>query len=376
MKKIKILMVGLSDNLGGIETYLINFYRKVNKEKFEIKFLVFKNTTPCFYEEVKNDLIYVTSRKDNYNSFKNELKDILLTEKFDYVHCNLMSFSLYEPILYALKYSNAKIVLHSHVSGKMKNNFKTELISSYAKRIVLNRKYSDRYIFLGCSQNAIDDLFGNYYKKNKCFASVVNNGIDVEKFLYSCNSRKKIRDELNISDDIILIGHVGRFTYAKNHKKLLSVFNYLSSTRNNFKLLLIGDGELKSDILNLISNYKINDKVIILSNISNINDYLAAMDCFVFPSIFEGLGIAVVEAQASGLPCIISSAIPNEIELTKSIYRCNINDSDEKWGNLIADKSLIKDRSINVNSFKEFDSSNSVVSVEKIYIENINKGEF
>ncbi len=373
MKKIKVLMIGLSNNLGGIETYLVNLYRKIDKSKFDIKFLVFNDNMPCFYDEIKEDLIFITPRKNNYKQFKRELKQILFTGQFDFIHCNLMSFSLYEPIVFALKYSKAKIVLHSHVSGKIKNTLKTKIISSFAKMLVLNNNYSDRYIFLGCSQNAIDDLFGDFYRKNNCYFSVVNNGIDVSKFTFSEKMRKKIRGNISIADDIILLGHVGRFTYAKNHKKILSIFNYLAKKSEKYKLLLIGDGELRQDIINLIDKYNIRDRVVLLSNVSNVNDYLNAIDCFIFPSIFEGLGIAVVEAQVSGLPCIISNTIPKEVEITDNIFRCDLESSDEEWG-LIIQNINFNNRNIDIHLFSEFDSSNSALNLEKIYIENY-KGE-
>lgn len=377
MKKCKILMIGLSENLGGIETYLINLYRKINKNMFDITFLVFKNTKPCFYDEIKENLIYISSRNDNYNLFKKELKEILCNNNYDYVHCNLMSFSLYEPILYALKYSNSKIILHSHVSGQIRNKFKTEVISAFAKKIILQKKYSERFIFFGCSQNAIDDLFGKYYLLNRCNYYVVNNGIDINKFLFSDTKRVDIRKKMHIDENEFLIGHVGRFTYAKNHKKILSVFKKIIDQNQNkkFKLILIGDGELKQDILNTIKKYKITDKVILISNVNNVYDYLSAMDYFIFPSIFEGLGIAVIEAQAAGLTCLISSSIPKEIELTKNIIRCDINSSDEKWASYIIKNSSNLNRKINIDLFKEFDSSKSVLKIEKIYLENCEKGE-
>lgn len=372
MKKINVLIVGMSNNLGGIETYLINLYRQINKDLFNLKFLVFKGTVPCFYEEIKDNLVYITPRNNDYVLFNKELKEVLQQNNFDIIHFNLMSFSFYEPIIQALRYSNCKLILHSHVSGNIKNTFKTTIISYFGKKLILRKKYCKRYVFFGCSRDAINDLFGNYYYLNNCSNYVVNNGINVEKFLFSAENRKKIRTKLNLKNTDILIGHVGRFTYAKNHKKILSIFNNLYKKNNNCKLLLIGDGELKDNIVKLISNYKLKDRVIILSNISDVNNYLSAMDLFVFPSIYEGLGIAIIEAETAGLHCFISNNIPNEVDLTSKIHRCNISDDDDIWVKKIEKYiNTINDRTIEYSKIKQFDLKESINFIEKIYIKMI-----
>ncbi|MDD3392080.1 MAG: glycosyltransferase [Bacilli bacterium] len=369
MKKVNILLIGFSDNLGGIETYLINLYRLINKDKFNVKFLVFKDTKYIFYDEIKKDLIYITSRKKNFYNFIKDLKNLYLLYDFDIIHCNLMSFSFFEPIIYGLKYSKATLILHSHVAGKIKNPFKTSIISNYGKLKILNNKYKGRYVFFGCSQDAIDDLFGSYYRDNNCDYYVVNNGIEIDKFLYSSLKREKIRNELKLSKNDFLIGHVGRFTYAKNHKKIISIFNLLLKENDNFKLLLIGDGELKKEINLQILKYGIADKVIILSNINNVYDYMSAMDLFLFPSIFEGFGIAVVEAQVSGLKCLISNCIPKEIEISSKIVRCDNSSDDNTWIREIikVKNSNRNSRTINKTVFKKFESSISVSIIEDIY---------
>lgn len=372
MKKINILVVGMSNNLGGIETYLISLYRNINKKIFNLKFLIFKDSVPCFYEEIKNDIIYIESRKSNYFLFKKELKELYKKYHFDIIHFNLMSFSFYEPIEIALKYSNANLILHSHVAGNKKDSFKTNILSFIGKKIVLREKFCNRYVFFGCSQKAINDLFRNYSSLTKQNSYVVNNGIDIEKFMFNLEQRKKIRKKIGLKENDILIGHVGRFTYAKNHKKILSIFNALSKKNNKYKLLLIGDGELKDKIVQLISKYQLNDRVIVLSNISDVYNYLSAMDLFVFPSIYEGLGIAIIEAETAGLHCFISNNIPNEVDLTSKIHRCNISDDDDIWVKKIEKYiETINDRTIEYSKIKQFDLKESINFIEKIYIKMI-----
>ena len=368
LKKIKILVVGMSDNLGGIETYLIGLYRNINKEIFDLKFLIFDNSTPCFYEEIKNDIIYIKPRNHSYFHFKSQLKEIYQKYDFDIIHFNLMSFSFYEPVEIALKYSKARLILHSHVAGNKKDSFKTNLLSWLGEKKILREKYFKRYVLFGCSQKAIYDLFGKYSFLKKENNYVVNNGINIKKFMFNSEDRIRIRKKLALDDDTILIGHVGRFTYAKNHKKILSIFNKLYKNNDKYKLLLIGNGEQKDNIVKMINHYQINNSVIILSNICDVSNYLFAMDMFIFPSLYEGLGIAILEAQASGLQCFISNNIPNEVNLTNRIHRCDINDSDDIWAKKIIEYSnMINDRNINYKDLEQFDLKQSVCYVEKIY---------
>ena len=157
-KKIKILHAFLPGGLGGVCSYLMNIYRNINREKFDVKFLVLGDTKIYNYEEVKDDIIYVTPRNSNYIKFLKEMKKIYKNGNFDYIHCHLWSFACFEHILLANKYSNAKVILHSHVATLNLKSFsyKTVLLNKIGKKLVYRNK--KKYIFSGCSELAIRSL--------------------------------------------------------------------------------------------------------------------------------------------------------------------------------------------------------------------------
>jgi len=143
-----------------------------------------------------------------------------------------------------------------------------------------------------------------------------------------------IRKELGIENQC-LIGHVGRFDEPKNHKKLLEIYKELLSLNSKYRLVLIGKGTLERQIKHLAKEYGIYDKILWLGIRKDVHKLLQAIDIFVFPSLFEGLGIAVIEAQATGLPCVISDAIPDEACITSLVHRLKIKDSASKWARYI-----------------------------------------
>ena len=239
MNKIKILLTGMSDNLGGIETYIYNLYKNADKEKFEFSFLVFDYGKKVCYEkelEKKGVKFYkITPRTKNYFKFLKDLKEVYKNNKFDYIHFNLMDFSCFERITYANKYSKAKIIIHSHCGS---SNY---LKGNHLRTAILNKlgKYKIRkipYIRAACGKQAGEYMFGleEYL--------IFNNGIDLEKFKYNQASRQQIRSGLNIKNDTIVIGLIAAFLPVKNHSFLIEIFSEIIKQKKNYKLFLIGIG--------------------------------------------------------------------------------------------------------------------------------------
>lgn len=367
MSKVKILHIGMSDNLGGIEKYLINMYRNIDKEKFEVNFLIFGNIKPCYYDDIKNDLIYITARTYNYFKYIRELKKIIKLGNFDYVHFNLMNFSCFEPILIAFRYSNSKIILHSHIADNIIDSNKTKFLDKIGKMLLKNKK---GFIYCGCTYEAVEDMFANFteYKTKKQYV-ILRNGININNFVFDNKIRKVYRDKLKISNNDILIGHVGRFVEQKNHKYLIEIFKKINKINSSAKLLLIGKGKLQSEIEAKVKNYKLNDKVIIIDNVENVYDYMSAMDYFLFPSLFEGLGIVLIEAQANGLNCFITDTIPKDVEQTDLLTRINISSSALENANIILDKfnEKHKDRIKYNKKLQIYDITNTIKELEILY---------
>ena len=162
--------------------------------------------------------------------------------------------------------------------------------------------------------------------------SVLNNAIDAKQYAFSERIRQTIRDELGVSEDEILFGHVGRLSPQKDHEYLLEVFRMISMKAPS-KLLLVGDGELRSEIENQARQLGIRGRVIFTGVRSDVADLLQAMDVFIFPSLYEGLGIVAVEAQAAGLPCLISERVPLECKVTDLVEQLPLSDGAERWAN-------------------------------------------
>lgn len=363
MKKI-LYVNAISDNIGGIEMYIMNIYRKIDKSKYDVHFLVDENIKPVYYDEIKNNIITTPSRTKNYKAYLKKLKKIMRKYQYDVVHVNLMSFSNFEPIVFAKKYSKAKIILHSHISN-LEMSFKTKILNYIGRKLV--KKYEKSgYIKVACSSMAGEWMFHSF--KDKTF-TVLNNGINVLKYKYNTYSRNQIRKKLNIGKNDILLGNVGRLCSQKNQKFLIELLKRLDS---NYKLLIIGKGELKNDLIELSKKYQVFNRLILLEDIYNVEEYLSAMDIFVFPSLYEGLGIAVIEAEANGLQVFASNTIPQDVVVTSNIKLLPLIEND--WFDEIK-KCDHKDRN---KDFKklifEFDYDETTKKVLNIY-DDIIKGE-
>lgn len=175
-----------------------------------------------------------------------------------------------------------------------------------------------------------------YFGKNQY---VILNGIQKEKFCFSTNSAMMMKKKLGWENNTV-VGHIGRFNYQKNHKKIIDVFRKYSEKDATARLLLIGEGELKDEIVNYVMKNDLADKVKFIGTTDNVAGYMCAMDVFLLPSLFEGLGIVLVEAQANGLPIVISSVCPNEVKIARNVLECKVSDSDEIWADML-EKAII-----------------------------------
>jgi len=186
----------------------------------------------------------------------------------------------------------------------------------------------------GCSKEACEFLFGE-----RCFndnrVRIINNGIETENFVFNEEIRVKMREELGIKDSTIVVGHVGRFSYPKNHDFLIDIFKKVNEKNRNTLLLLVGDGNLREAIERKVEYLGLSNRVIFAGIRSDVADVLQAMDIFVFPSLYEGLPVTLVEAQASGLPCVISDNITKQVQITDLIHPVSLERSPEYWSKKI-----------------------------------------
>lgn len=352
---LRILIVGMHDKIGGVETFLMNYYRNINREEIQFDFINMYDKL-CFEEEIiqlGGKIYNVPNVKKHPIKYYNEIKKIIINNSYNIVHINMLSVANILPILAAKSAKTKNIIVHSHNSNTPKGIIR-KILNKVNKKIML-KKATD---FFACSNLAGEWMFG---KKQKFH--VINNAIDIQKYQYNENIRNKIRKELNI-DDKFVIGHVGRFDYQKNHSFLIDIFYEIQKNEKNSILLLIGEGKLIDDIKQKVKNLKIQDKVKFLGITNNVNDYLQAMDVFILPSRFEGLPVTGIEAQANGIESFFSDNISKEIQINDNVYLISLLQEPEYW----AQKILNAKHERVLNKLYNYDIKVKVKELEKIYI--------
>ena len=329
---LRILHVVRAMNCGGTEALLMSLYRSINRSKLQFDFAV-QTEEKAFYDDEILNLggkiwRFPDFRPGSVLKFKKSWDDFLDEHpEYPIIHGHIGSSALV--YLSCGKKHGRVAVAHSHnIYGR---------IYSMVELIFRFLAYPQRYIadeFFGCSDQAGVDRFGKKVATSHRFR-ILNNGIRSENYVYDPVCRKKIRQALGIDDSTYLIGHVGRFEYQKNHAFLLEFFQKVYEREPDSKLLLIGDGQLRPEMVRKAETLGLQDAVIFFGLTTRVYDYLQAMDCFVFPSHFEGLGIAAVEAQCAGLPCVLSDTIPKEVELTEDLTFLSPEEPATTWADTI-----------------------------------------
>lgn len=320
---MKIVEVVGSLNIGGIETLLVNICKNVDLKNNEIIFITYYDMH-FDYEDTLKELgvkIYKIPNYNNMNSI-NQIKSIykiLKKERPSVVHAHTYFNSLMAMIAAVLAKVKVRVV-HAHTAFIKKEKLAYKIVRLLFS-ILCTKK-------LACSKEAGKVLFGNKFE-------IISNGIDFNKFYYNENLRKKYRRDFNIKDNEIVIGHVGRIDTPKNHKFLLDIFNEILKTNNNYKLMLVGEGPLLDEIKTKAKELNIEDKIIFTLNRSDVSSLINAFDIVVFPSIYEGLPISLVEAQVNGLNILVSNNVSLEIKLSSSIHFYSLEEGTIKWADKI-----------------------------------------
>lgn len=336
--KRKVLVVGVGNVNGGIEKIIHNLYRELIKDDYEIDFLTYFDT--CYYEEeyCKTGKVYKVSlrRRHPFRS-KKETKKLLKEQgkQYDYIWIQMSSASNIDVQKYAKKYTNAKIISHSHAIQAETEGVTHAILIKVLHRIQIKKLWDFTDYAIGCSEEALNYLFGKDFHGDK---RVVCNGVELSKYCYDDIYRINFRKSNGIPLDSKIIGHVGRFVPVKNQKFLVNVFLEYKKLDPNAKLFLIGSGPLESELKNLVGEN--NDDILFLGNRNDVNKLLSVMDYFVFPSLYEGMPVSVVEAQASGLPIVMSDTVPSEVAITDLIHEISLDAGEKRWAEYIYRMSL------------------------------------
>lgn len=319
---------------GGVEHYLINTLSNMNRSDFDIDLFV---PTRVYSQEIADKLRNLGCNILEQNVLRGNtllggmqcffaLKKLLRKKHYDVIHVNSGCIEFQTLVLFVVGNKIEQRLIHSHIAAVRDKSF-LEIMRNFLRRYIARRST----IKIGCSKAAVISLFG---EKAADDAIIAKNGIDTDKFKFDENTRRKYRERLGIENKFV-IGHVGRFDKEKNHKFLIEIFKRITEIDENAMLLLIGAGRLENEVKELVNKYKLTDKVVFAGETDKVYDYMCAMDIFVLPSLFEGFGMVNIEAQASGLYCVLSDGVPQDVDMTGCVKFLPLEAGAECWANEI-----------------------------------------
>lgn len=382
MYPIRVLHVVGIMNMGGLENLIMNIYRNIDRNKIQFDFLVTREENGIFDEEIKSlgGKIYNIPHmsKVGYRKYASILYDFFKKHsEYKIAHCHRDALcSIY---LNQARKANIPIrIAHSHNIRLSETKDIKGMITTLIKKICMPFTVKNATNYFACSKDAGEWLFGKEVANEKL--RIINNGIDTKKYIYDENISKKIRSELNIAKETLLIGHVGRFDIQKNHNFLIDIVNKLKSEVTDFKLCLVGEGCLKVEIEEKIKKLNLHDNVIFLDIRNDINELMMAFDIFIFPSLFEGLGIVLIEAQATGLKSLTSDQVPKEADMNVGLLDFLSLDDIDSWVDKIKLSSknkqrLREDRCSDQKSIinNGYDIFTTTSYIQDFYIDSFNK---
>lgn len=331
MKKLKILQVGLSKTLGGMESFVMNYFRNIDKEHFSFDFADIYGEGIAYEDEIKKMggriFLFPNYKKHPFKMEKEYLK-ILEQEKYDIIHINTLSCANIIAVKAACKYKKSKIIVHSHNSSLPSGIIRH--IMHLNNKVIINRLPVNKW---ACGIKAGKWMWGDSFNKE----NVVCNAVDTQKLVFNRQIRLKLRNSCGFSEQNFVIGFVGRFCEQKNVLFLLSVLEKLQKVNSEVRLLMVGDGTLKEEFVRNACEKNLNDFIYYAGFQKNVSEWYSAMDCFVLPSIFEGLPFVVIEAQAAGLQSYISNLVTSEVKVTNCVEYLPIDNDGSEWANKIAE---------------------------------------
>ena len=362
MQTIRVLHAVPKMNREGIQSFLMNVYRNIDREKVQFDFLIHSKDEGEFDDEIISlggKLFYLNKLSSKYFlTYQKELLSFFGEHEYSIVHSHLNLLSSFT--LSSAKKANVPIrIAHSHSSSISDVGLK-KLIKLFAKTQI--NKYTTHKF--ACSKEAAIWQFG---KKEWKDVKVIPNGIEIEKFLFNEVERQRIRKQYNIEENVFVVGHVGGFRKVKNHEFLLKVFEKVKKIREDAILMLVGSGELEGEIKKLANRLGLLNSIVFTGSVQNVNEYYSAFDSFVFPSLYEGLGIVLVEAQANGLPCFVSDVVPSEANLSDVYFPLSLNASVEEWAISIINKSNLSNRQC-PKELKKYDIKTLAKALEQFYM--------
>ena len=371
--KLKVIQLINSLDLGGAETLVKDYALHMNKEKFECIVMCISRPKNKVYEaqliDNKIKIIYLEDKCLIKNS-NNRLSRLL-----NYIHRFYLINKYVKQEKPQIIHTHQAINKYIMFINSKKNNinfyhtYHTEVRQYISKfrAYKLTTQYCIKYN--GMIPIALHEKMKN--ESDKIFGinntRIINNGIEINKFRMPKKKKADILRELKICENSLVIGHVGRFESVKNHDFIIDVFNEVKNKREHAYLLLIGEGELQKDIKQKVKEYGLEKNVKFLGNREDIPELMRAMDIFIFPSLYEGFPISLIEAQAADIRCIISTSISENVLLSDKIRQLDLNEPVEIWRDAILEENFINH---NYKDIEEFNIQKIIKKVEIMYLEN------
>ncbi|MBQ8182242.1 MAG: glycosyltransferase [Ruminococcus sp.] len=326
-EKVRVLESVNSLGLGGNVIFVMNFFRKIDKEKFQVDFVIYDDSKMDYYDEVKKagSRVFVIKKKYGNKllqlfSQMNQVRKLLKKEKYDVIHCHSCSFiGLFRGVVPGHFSKGIKVISHGHNPGRPKNTKLDNIVRGIFKSIL--SKCAD--MGFACSDESGASKYTSKFMNSGKY-SVINNAIETEKFRYSPANREEIRAKYNLGDKFV-IGSIGRLEEQKNYLYMIDVLAEYVKINKNACLFLVGDGSQREQIVNKAKEKGIENHLVMAGRTDTPEIFYSAMDVFVLPSIFEGFGFVNIEAQVSGLPCVVSTAVPREINISDRVYFIDFN---------------------------------------------------
>ncbi|WP_289731704.1 glycosyltransferase family 1 protein [Thomasclavelia cocleata] len=365
---IRVLNLFTIMNRGGAETMVMNYYRNIDRNKIQLDFLVHREEEGAYEKEIlelggriyRMPPIY----PKNFTLYKKKIKEFFKEHpEYKIIHSHMSELGYFA--FKEAKRQNIPVrICHAHNAP---HGFDLKMIvRNYFKHAMMP------YIthMFTCGKEAGDWLFG---KRNSSNVIMLNNAVDAKKFIYDFELSKKLKKDMNLENKFI-IGHIGRFNKQKNHMFLIDIFNEIQKMDKSARLILVGMGEEEDRIRNKVKSLKLGESVKFLGVRSDIHQLMQVFDVFLFPSLFEGLPVTLIEAQAAGLPCIISDSITNQCVITDMVKKVSLDKSAIQWAEeLVEFKDCAKrKKTLDLIIKNKFDIKENAQWLTNFYCKSIN----
>lgn len=324
----RILHIVSSMNRGGIENAIMNYYRHIDRDRIQFDFLLEKQAKGEFEDEIiaLGGRIYKNSLNNPLKYIWNLNKFLKQHKEYSIIHAHHLPWAAI-PLAFSKFHGINHRICHIHFAS---NPVTHKQVKSILHKIV--PKFSTHYF--SCGEYAGKRYYGDKIIKSGAYR-IIPNSINIDRYAYNESVRKEYRRKLQIADDELIIGQVGRISFIKNHKFALEVIKEMVNLGHKIKFLIVGDGEMSAEIKQYAGQLGVSDYCLFVGSVANPEDYMQAMDALIFPSFKEGLGMVAIEAQTAGLKCFVSDGVPQEVKRTDLVTFLPLSQGTKYWAESI-----------------------------------------